>query len=179
MDYKNLVVVGASTGGIDVLRVLARSLPADLRASIMVVLHSGASSPDILDRILAREGPVPATNARNGEKIEPGHIYVAPSDHHLLVDDTGHLRLTRGPKENRFRPAIDVLFRSAAAAYGPRVVGVILSGWLDDGTAGLWAVKNRGGTAIVQRPDEAVAQSMPMSALKNVEVDHCVPVAAM
>ena len=177
MANKDVVVVGASTGGIEALRVLARTLPADLKAAIMVVLHTGPSSPDVLDRILSYAGPLRAKNADDQDRIEPGRIYVARADQHLLVDPKGRLRLSRGPKENRFRPAIDVLFRSAAHSFGPRVVGVILSGWLDDGTAGLWAIKERGGTAIVQRPEEAAAPGMPMSALKNVEVDHCMPVA--
>jgi two-component system chemotaxis response regulator CheB len=110
------------------------------------------------------------------ERIQPGHIYVAPPDQHLLVEPN-RIRLTRGPKENRFRPAVDPLFRSAAQAYGPRVIGVILTGNLDDGTAGLWAVKRLGGTAIVQDPQDALAPSMPRSALRQVEVDHCLPLA--
>jgi two-component system, chemotaxis family, protein-glutamate methylesterase/glutaminase len=179
MANKDLVVVGASSGGIAALRALARTLPADLKAAIMIVLHTGPHSPDLLDAILAREGRLPARNANDGDAIEPGHIYVARSDHHLIVDRSGVLRLSRGPKENRFRPAVDVLFRSAAVAFGSRVVGVILSGALDDGTAGLWAIKARGGTAIVQRPDEAEAPGMPTSALRNVDVDYCVPVAEM
>jgi two-component system chemotaxis response regulator CheB len=175
MANKDIVVIGASTGGIEALRTLAGELPKDYQGSILVVNHTGPSSPNLLDRILTRAGPLPAVNARNWDEIKPGHIYIAPADYHLLLERSGYVRISRGPKENRFRPAIDPLFRSAAVAYGPRVVGVVLTGFLDDGTAGLWAVKQAGGTAIVQHPEDAVAPSMPMNALKHVEVDYCVP----
>ena len=174
MADKDIVVVGASTGGIEALQTLVRDLPTDLKASIFVVVHTGPSSPNVLHTILDHAGSLPAQTAADGEEIKPGRIYVAPADHHLVLDKTGRMRLTRGPKENRFRPAIDPMFRSAAHAFGPRVVGIILTGFLDDGTAGLWAVKERGGTAIVQNPEEAIAPSMPLSAMKHVEVDHCV-----
>ena len=128
--------------------------------------------------MLERGGPLPATNARDGEVIRPGRIYVAPPDRHLVIEN-GRTRLTRGPKENRFRPAIDPLFRSAAYAYGPRVIGVVLSGGLDDGTAGLWAIKNRGGVAVVQDPLDAIHPSMPQNAIRHVAVDHIVPTRAM
>jgi two-component system, chemotaxis family, protein-glutamate methylesterase/glutaminase len=171
---KDIVVVGASAGGIEALQKLVAALPKDYKGTIFVVIHTGATSPNILDKILERAGPLPATNAQSWEPIRPGHIYVAPADHHLLLDASGYLRTSRGPKENRFRPAIDVLFRSAAQAFDGRVIGVVLTGFLDDGTAGLWAVKACGGTAIVQHPEEAVAPSMPLNALKHVEVDHVV-----
>ncbi|MBV8900039.1 MAG: chemotaxis protein CheB [Verrucomicrobia bacterium] len=173
MLSKDIIVIGTSTGGIEALKVLASGLPADLRASLFIVLHMGANGLGILPQILEQSGPLPASNARQGEAIRSGHIYVAPPDHHLLLEPTGHVRLSRGPKENRFRPAVDPLFRSAAYAFGPRVVGVVLTGFLDDGTAGLWAIKERGGTAVVQNPDEALAPSMPRSALQHVPVDHC------
>jgi two-component system, chemotaxis family, protein-glutamate methylesterase/glutaminase len=172
MVNKDIVVVGASAGGIEALQVLVGDLPRDFKGSLFVVLHTGASSPNILAQILSRAGPLPVRTGEEGERIKPGHIYTAPADHHLLLDPAGYVRLSRGPKENRFRPAIDPLFRSAAHAFGTRVVGVILTGFLDDGTAGLWAVKERGGTAIVQHPEEAIASSMPLNALKHVEVDH-------
>ncbi|MCA1816959.1 MAG: chemotaxis protein CheB [Acidobacteria bacterium] len=175
MRRKDIIVVGTSSGGIDALRGLVAELPRDLRATIFVVLHVAPYSLGILPEILEGAGPLPATNARDWERIEPGHIYVAPPDHHLLVEPQGVVRITRGPKENRFRPAVDPLFRSAAHAFGTRVVGVILTGWLDDGTAGLYAVKERGGTAIVQHPDDAFAPAMPLNAIKSVEVDHIVP----
>src|SRR5262249_41098750 len=136
----------------------------------------GASS--VLPQLLADAGPLPASFPSDFEPIKSGHIYVAPPDHHLLLEQ-GHVRLTRGPKENRFRPSIDALFRSAAYAYGPRVVGVVLTGMLDDGTAGLWAVKDRSGTTIVQDPEEAAASSMPQSAMQNVEVDYRLPLSGI
>jgi two-component system chemotaxis response regulator CheB len=132
----------------------------------------------ILPRVLERAGPLPACNPDDGDRIEPGRIYVAPNDHHILLEK-GYVRVTRGPKENRFRPAIDPLFRSAAYIYGPRAVGVVLTGALDDGTSGLWAIKLRGGTAIVQDPEDAQHRSMPLSALENVEVDYKVPASEM
>jgi len=175
MHGKDIVVVGASTGGIEALKALVGGLPRDFPASVFVVLHTAPHGLGILPEILERAGPLPASNARDWEPIEPGHIYVAPPDYHLLVERTGHTRVTQGPKENRFRPAVDPLFRSAAYAFGPRVVGVVLTGWLDDGTAGLHAVKERGGTTVVQHPDDALAPSMPLNAIKHVEVDHILP----
>jgi two-component system chemotaxis response regulator CheB len=173
---KDIIVVGASAGGLEALRALAAGLPADLAASVFVVLHTSAESPGMLAGILDRSGPLPAVTATDGERIRPGRVYVAPPGHHLVIEP-GVVRATRGPKENRFRPAIDPLFRSAAQVYGPRVVGVILTGYLDDGTAGLWAVKQLGGTAVVQDPADALAASMPLSALRHVRVDHCLPLA--
>jgi two-component system, chemotaxis family, protein-glutamate methylesterase/glutaminase len=179
MLSKDIIVIGTSAGGIEALKVLAGGLPSDLKASVFIVLHMGANGLGILPEILLRAGPLPASNARQAEAIRPGHIYVAPPDHHLLLEPTGCVRLSRGPKENRFRPAVDPLFRSAAHVFGPRVVGVILTGFLDDGTAGLWAIKERGGTAVVQDPEEALAPSMPRSALQHVPVDHCVSLKDM
>ncbi|HVF43983.1 MAG TPA: chemotaxis protein CheB [Pyrinomonadaceae bacterium] len=177
MQRRDIIVIGTSSGGIDALKKLVAHLPRDLNAAVFVVLHVAPYSLGILPEILERAGPLPASNAADWERIEPGRIYVAPPDRHLLVDSSGLMRITRGPRENRFRPAVDTLFRSAAHAFGPRVVGVILTGWLDDGTAGLWAVKERGGTAVVQHPDDAVAPAMPLNAIKRVEVDHIVPVS--
>lgn len=174
MPAKDIIVIGASSGGIEALKKIVAELPKGLRASIFVALHTAPYSLGTLPEILEYAGPLSASNAKDWEEIKPGHIYVAPPDHHLLVERTGYVRTTRGPKENRFRPAIDPLFRSAAHAFGPRVIGVILTGWLDDGTAGLWAVKQRGGTSIVQNPEEAYAPAMPMNAIKHVEVDHIV-----
>jgi two-component system chemotaxis response regulator CheB len=174
LQKKDIIVIGASAGGIEALRVLVSNLPKEFAASLFVVLHTAPQSPGILDQILERAGSLPARNAADKEPIQPGRIYVAPPDYHLLIEP-GLVRITKGPKENRFRPAVDPLFRSAAQTYGPRVVGVILTGGLDDGTAGLWAVKQLGGTAIVQDPLDALAPSMPTSALRHVKVNYSLP----
>lgn len=175
MQRRDIIVVGTSSGGIDALKELVSQFPRDLKAAVFVVLHVAPYSLGILPEILERAGPLPASNAADWEQIEHGRIYVAPPDRHLLLESSGHVRVTRGPRENRFRPAVDTLFRSAAHAFGTRVVGVILTGWLDDGTAGLWAVKERGGTAVVQHPDDCFAPAMPLNAIKHVEVDHIIP----
>ena len=174
-EPQKIIVIGGSLGGIEALKIVTADLPGTLPAAILVVLHVGRHGLNCLDQIISRSGPLPASNAIDGEKIRAGHIYIAPVDRHLLVDAGGRLTLSRGPKENRSRPAIDPLFRSAAAAFGPRVIGVVLTGLLDDGTAGLWAVKEQGGVAVVQHPDDALAPDMPLNALKHVEVNHCVP----
>lgn len=174
--YRQYIVVGASAGGITALERLVNCLPPGFPGVLLVVVHVAADSPGALPGILTRAGKLPALHARDGDAMLPGHIYVAPPDHHLLVE-AGRLRLSHGPKENRFRPAIDPLFRSAAYTYGSQVIGVVLSGALDDGTAGLWAIKERGGLAMVQEPEEAEYPSMPWSALKYVNVDYRLPVA--
>jgi two-component system chemotaxis response regulator CheB len=161
---------------VNALQAFAGSLPPDLPAAIFVVLHLPAHYPSSLAAILTRSGPLPATNAVDGEPIEPGRIYIAIPNFHLLVGNE-FLSVARGPKVNRARPAIDLLFQSAAGSYGPRVVGVVLSGMLDDGTRGLASVKRRGGYVIVQDPDEALYASMPRSAAENVSVDRILPVA--
>src|SRR5215203_2630267 len=178
MSVTRFVVVGASAGGIDALSRLAAGLPADFPAPVCVVLHTSAQSPGVLDGILNRAGKLPAHAVKGGERPQPGHIYVAPPDHHLVVEPN-RLRLTKGPRENRFRPAIDPLFRSAAQVYGPAAVGVVLTGNLDDGAAGLWAIKQLGGVAIVQDPADAAFPSMPQSAINHVQVDHVVPLQGM
>src|SRR5687767_903269 len=172
---KDIVVVGASAGGIEALRVLIGALPADFSASLFIVVHTSPGAPSMLADILARSGRLPAITPDDGERIQAGTIYVAPPDRHLLVEPN-RVRVTRGPKENRFRPAIDPLFRSAAQTYGPGVAGVILTGYLDDGTAGLWTVKQLGGTAIVQDPADALVPFMPLNAVTHVQVDYCLPV---
>lgn len=174
MPMHDIIVVGGSAGSIETLGKIVGELPAGMSAAIFVVVHTHPTSPGYLPFILERFGVLPATYARNGDAIKFDHISVAPPDHHLLIED-GHVRLTKGPKENRSRPAIDPLFRSAAYFYGPRVIGVVLSGMLDDGTAGLWTIKDRGGLAVVQLPDDAQYPSMPENALRNVAVDHQAP----
>src|SRR4051812_32199950 len=178
MAKKDIVVVGASAGGMAALEKLAAGLPAGLPAAVFVVWHLSPGVKSVLPALMSKAGPLPAEHPKDGDPIQPGRIYVAPNDHHLLLE-RGYVRVTRGPKENRFRPAVDPLFRSAAYIYGPRAVGVVLSGALDDGTAGLWAIKLRGGTAIVQDPADAMHRSMPLNALDNVAVDYKVPVADM
>ena len=176
LPNRDIIVIGASAGGLSAFNRIVKQLPEELNAAIFIVWHLSPYSNSMLPEILNRAGKLKAKHPNDGEPIELGKIYIAPPDHHLLLE-SGRIRLTKGPKENRFRPAIDPLFRSAAYAYGSRVVGVVLTGALDDGTAGLWAIKDRGGIAVVQDPAEAEQPSMPASALKNVEVDHCLPVS--
>ena len=169
-------MIGGSAGGIDALKVLVATLPKDLKAAIFITLHVAPYSDGILPQILERAGALPASNAKDWEPIQYGRIYVAPPDYHLLFEKDRYIRITHGPRENRFRPAIDPMFRAAAYCFGPRVIGVILTGWLDDGTAGLRAVRERGGATIVQHPDDAFASSMPLNAIKHVEIDHILAV---
>lgn len=171
-----IIVIGASAGGVDAIPRLIASLPADLPASVFIVLHIPVLGPDLFAEIVGRRSALAVRNGVDGEEILPGRVYVAPPDMHLQIE-IGRVRLNRGPRENRHRPAIDALFRSAAEAYGPRVTGVVLTGHLDDGTAGLNSVKTHGGVTIVQDPKDALASGMPESALRNVKVDHCVSLA--
>jgi len=175
---RDAIVVGSSAGGVRALRGLLHGLPKDLAASVVVVNHIPARGKSDLPLLLASAGPLAAKAVEDGESMKHGAIYVAPADRHVVIEK-GRLRLTRGPRENRVRPCIDTLFRSAAVDLGPRVIGVVLSGTLDDGTAGLWAVKDRGGVAMVQQPSEAEYPDMPESAIEHVRVDHVLPVADM
>jgi two-component system chemotaxis response regulator CheB len=170
-----IVVVGASAGGVEALSALVHGLPADLRAALFVVLHTAPKGYSLLPEILARAGNLPAEHPIDASKIEPGHIYVAPPDLHLLISKD-RIHLSHGPRENGFRPAVDPLFRSAAEAYDGATIGVVLSGNLADGAAGLRAIKEHGGQTIVQDPDEAPFQSMPTSALELGPVDFTLPV---
>jgi two-component system, chemotaxis family, protein-glutamate methylesterase/glutaminase len=174
MATHDIAVIGASAGGVEALIRLAGALPQDLPMAVFVVVHYPEEAPSTLPQLLSRAGPLAATNPRDGDPIEHGRIYVAAPGSHLQVKE-GRVSLMKGPKENHHRPAIDPLFRTAALAYGARVVGVLLSGADGDGTAGLQAVKQRGGVAAVQDPDEASFARMPKSALEHVEVDYCLP----
>jgi len=179
-DYKaqprDIVVIGASAGGLQPLQQILRDLPVDLLAAIFVVLHMGATSR--LVDVLGRTAALPVLAARSGLRVEPGRIYVAVPGVHLLLHDQ-HILLRRGPRENLARPAIDPLFRSAACTFRSRVIGAVLSGALNDGTAGLLAIKRCGGMAVAQRPDDAAVPSMPLSALAYVNIDHVAPAAAL
>jgi two-component system, chemotaxis family, protein-glutamate methylesterase/glutaminase len=175
---RNIVVIGASAGGVDAITALVRQLRADIDASFFVVTHVMAEAANHLVDTLNTVGPLLAKHAAEMEEIRLGMIYVAPPDRHLLVK-SDHVRITRGPRENRWRPAIDPLFRSAAVAHGRRVVGVLLTGMLDDGTAGLLAIKRCGGIAIVQDPEDAAFPEMPQTAIANVAIDYRLPIADM
>jgi two-component system chemotaxis response regulator CheB len=176
MPTRDIVVIGASADGVQMLKELVRPLPRGLPAALFVVLHTSPNGGTVLPHILAKAGALPADFARDGATIESGRIYVAPPDTHLLL--TAHrLELVRGPRENGFRPAVDPLFRSAARTFGPRVVGVILSGMLDDGAFGLREVVDRGGVGLVQDPQEATFSDMPRAALRRAPQARPMPVA--
>jgi two-component system, chemotaxis family, protein-glutamate methylesterase/glutaminase len=171
---ERVIVLGASAGGVESLREVVNGLPETLSAAVFVVLHIPPYQESSLPEILNFTGSLLASHPKDGAKIKAGHIYVAPPDHHLLIE-SGRIAITKGPKENRFRPSIDALFRSAAYNYGAKVIGVVLSGALDDGTSGLWTIKRLGGVAIVQQPNDARFESMPLSAIKQVEIDYTLP----
>jgi two-component system chemotaxis response regulator CheB len=173
MIKRNIIVVGTSAGGVHALCELARNLPSDVDASIFVVMHIGSET--MLPEVLSHCGKLPAVVAEDRQQYQRGCIYCAPPHYHLSIKDHTTV-LTRGPRENGHRPAVDVLFRSAARAHRSRVVGVVLSGGRDDGSAGLYAIKARGGVAIVQDPTEATTPNMPRNALNTVDVDFCLPV---
>ncbi|MFN2550061.1 MAG: chemotaxis protein CheB [Myxococcales bacterium] len=176
MDKRDLICIGTSAGGVEALMRIASSLPANLPAAVAVVLHLAPDHHSALPRILSNAGPLQAVHPKDREPLTPGRIYVAPPDHHMLVEP-GHLRLVRGARENSHRPAVDPMFRTAAYNYGARAVGAILTGALDDGTGGLLAIKQRGGTTIVQDPEDAFCPDMPRSALEYVKPDHIAKLA--
>ena len=176
--FRDIIVIGASAGGLPLLRQLAASIPADFPAAIFVVMHTAPDGPGFLADILATGSKLPTSFPDNGEAIRRGRIYVAPPDHHVMLDPK-EIVVVRGPRENRFRPAIDPLFRSAAVNHGSRVIAVILSGMLDDGASGMLSVKQCGGVAVVQNPAEADFPEMILSACAAVEPDYAVSVDAM
>jgi two-component system, chemotaxis family, protein-glutamate methylesterase/glutaminase len=178
MSNRDIIVIGGSAGATAPLKQILGRLPPDLPAAVFIVLHIPAQGIGILSTVVSSAGPLPVRQAENGMKIEPGQVYLAAPDHHLLMSGD-HVFLGRGPRENMVRPAIDALFRSAAINYGPRVIGVLLSGLLSDGAAGLNAIKRCGGISVVQDPSDAIADEMPRSALEATIIDLCVPGAGM
>lgn len=175
---ERIVVVGASAGGVSALEKLTAGLPADFPAAVIVVLHLPVGYKSLLPGILSRAGPLAVSDAQDGMELRAGAIYIAVPDSHLIVTDK-RLKVTRGPRENGFRPSVDVLFRSAAYEWGSRTIGVVLSGALYDGASGLWAIKQIGGIAVVQEPGDAAYDSMPVHALRRTDVDHTARAADM
>ncbi len=178
MAKRDVVVIGASAGGIEALQQLLGALPIDLEAAVLIVLHTSSHAGSLLPQIMQRASRLPAVHPKDGDPIEKGHIYIAPPDYHMIVEGS-LIRVIQGPRENLHRPAIDPLFRSAAASYGRRVIGVVLTGSLDDGTSGLMVIHARGGAAIVQDPATALFSSMPKSALEQVPDAHVCPLPEM
>ena len=181
-NYKTgrLIVVGASAGGLQAITALIEQLPENFPAPLLIVQHISAdASGDVLLNTLNKHGKLNCLHAVDGEAMKAGHVYLAPSDHHLLAGIDGRLRVTKGAQENRSRPGIDPLFRSAAVAFGNRVIGVILTGYLDDGTAGLIAIQRCGGICVVQDPNDADYPDMPTNALNQLKPDYCAPISEM
>jgi two-component system chemotaxis response regulator CheB len=178
MATDRVVVIGASAGGVSALESVVATLPPDFLHPVLVVLHLSPTGESLLPEILEHAGTLRAAAAVDGEPLEAGRIYVASPDRHLMVE-RDRVRVTRGPKENQFRPSVDVLFRSAAYYYGSGAIGVVLSGSLSDGSSGLWAIRRLGGIAVIQDPDEALYSSMPLNAMRRVDIDYALPAAEM
>jgi two-component system chemotaxis response regulator CheB len=173
LTTRDTIVLGASAGGVDALIEIASALPERLPAAVLVVQHIG-HHPSILPGLLQSAGRLPARHARDGERIAHGNIYVAPPDLHMVIEDDT-IRTVRGPKQNFARPAIDPLFRSAAVHRGSRVIAAVLTGHLDDGAAGLAAIRECGGIAMVQDPEGAFAPDMPRNAMRATPPDYILP----
>jgi two-component system chemotaxis response regulator CheB len=174
--HRDIIAIGASTGALDALGALVEKLPGDLPASLFIAVHTLPTTRSSLPALLSARGPLPASHPVHGESIARGRIYVAPPDNHLLLR-AGTIEVVRGPKESGHRPSVDALFRTASRAYGPRVIGVVLTGQLDCGAAGLLSIKTRRGLALVQDPEEAIAPEMPRAALRYAEIDAVLPIA--
>jgi two-component system chemotaxis response regulator CheB len=175
MSRRDVVVIGGSAGGQQALTTIIRQLPSSLPDCLLVVLHSPSNGPGVLSDIRGRSTKLPVSFANTGDLVEPGRIYVARPNFHLVVTSSGSLKVVYGPRENGFRPAIDPLFRTASREFGSRTIGVVLSGALGDGTYGLSVVKHNGGVAIVQDPEDAIIPTMPLNAIQSVDVDHVLP----
>ncbi|MCF2496693.1 chemotaxis protein CheB [Dyadobacter chenhuakuii] len=175
-----VVVIGTSSGGLNALKTLINQLQENFPAPILVVQHISADATgSVLLDVLNKQTNIHCQHAINGDILKNGHLYLAPSDHHLMIGDDQKILVTKGAQENRSRPAIDPLFRSAAVVFGSNVIGILLTGYLDDGTAGMIAIKRCGGTCIVQDPSDAEYPDMPANAIKQVDVDFCLPLMEM
>jgi two-component system, chemotaxis family, protein-glutamate methylesterase/glutaminase len=178
VSNRDVIAIGTSAGGVEALLYIAKRLPQEFSACILVTIHLSRQARSSLDEILTHAGPLPAKFARGGEVVKKGHIYLAPPDHHLLLDNN-RLLLGDGPRENNARPAIDPMLRSVAVCCGPRSIGVVLTGTLGDGASGLWALRQCGGSTVVQDPKDAAFAEMPIAALKRAGPDHVVGLAEM
>ncbi|KQS30941.1 chemotaxis protein CheB [Dyadobacter sp. Leaf189] len=174
MENRDIVVIGASAGGVTALKEVVACLPGDLKAAVFIVQHLSPETKSYLPEILSYAGNLPAAHPKDGEIIEAGRIYVAKPDYHMIVEDNT-ISVKKGPKENRFRPSIDVTMRSVACQFGGRAIGIVLTGRLTDGTSGLWSVKEMGGTTIVQAPEDSMFADMPNNVIKHIDVHHIVP----
>ncbi|HKB87856.1 MAG TPA: chemotaxis protein CheB [Ignavibacteriaceae bacterium] len=173
-----IIVIGTSAGGIDALSTICEKLPSDFAIPVFIVWHISPESMNYFPQMLAKKTKLRVQSAIDNQAIKPGYIYTAPPNNHVLIEDS-KMRVVYGPKENRFRPAIDPLFRSAAYAFGSDSIGILLSGMLNDGTSGLWSIKDRGGVTIVQDPEEAQFPDMPLNALHNVSIDYKISIEKM
>ncbi|MFC0805306.1 chemotaxis protein CheB [Ensifer sp. P24N7] len=176
MGRRNVIAIGGSLGAVGAIKQLLREFPPEFAATVFIVVHVGARGNNLLADIFSDHSPIPVTTAADGEQIECGRVYIAPADHHLLVIDDV-IRLGRGPRENLARPAVDPLFRSVGVSYGPRAIGLVLTGMLNDGAAGLADLKRCGGVTVVQNPTDAAAPEMPLGALAATDVDYRAPLA--